>query len=411
MKQGKNNEIVLLLQSLARTKSGESALDPDGSFARDNLSLSDHLDADELNSFAEGVVPAAARARFIAHLADCDNCRGVLVSLKQSLGPAAGSETLEPQTGAGFWSKMASLFSPPVLRYAVPAIALTAVIAISFFALRQQNRADLVAGNDATIPAPPTSITQQPAGSPLARSNDEATAKTRNTNEPRVKLDAFYDRKSPLDDKPDSTQSSIASSDADAAKDASSKSSAQPKGYVAGVDRGVFATEPKAAPPPPAKPAANEADKVGEKEEVELSKREVTALPVQSTQEEQNQTRDEAERGRHGPSRNNNAIGGVRRADGPVLDGVESRTASRAKSKKDSEDEDETRTVSGRRFRRQGNAWVDIAYESSRRTINVTRGSEQFRALIADEPAIRTIAEKLSGVVIVVSNGRAYRIQ
>jgi hypothetical protein len=87
------------------------------------------------------------------------------------------------------------------------------------------------------------------------------------------------------------------------------------------------------------------------------------------------------------------------------------RAEPRAKSKKDSDDEVETRTVSGKRFTRQGNAWIDSAYDSSRRTINVARGSEQFRALVADEPGIRTIAEKLNGAVIVVWNGRAYRIQ
>jgi putative zinc finger protein len=405
MKQGNNNEIDLLLRSLAKSQRGQSSLASDGAFEREKQGLSDHLDADELSSFAEGVVPAPARSRFISHLADCESCRGVVVSLTQSSGGAAGSKTLEPQSGAGFWSKMASLFSPPVLRYAVPAIALTAVIAVSFFALRQQNRADFVAKNEATKPVSPASVGEQPVGSPLAQANIEAPAKTRNANEPRVRLEDSSERKAPQDDKPASTKSSIGASDADTANLSSQKSASQPKPYVAGVDRRVFATEPQAAPPPPPKPAVNEADKVGEKEEV-VTKRKVQELPVESNQTERNQTRDET--GRHGPSRNNNnAIGGAARADDLVIDRVESR----AKSKKDSEDESETRTVSGKRFRRQGNAWVDTAYESSRRTINVSRGSEQFRALVADEPVIRTIAERLSGVVIIVSNGRAYRIQ
>jgi hypothetical protein len=403
MKQGNNNEIDLLLRSLAKGQRGQSSLASDRAFNGEKQGLSDHLDADELSSFAEGVVPTAARSRFISHLADCESCRGVVVNLTQSSGVAAGSKTLEPQSGAGFWSKMASLFSPPVLRYAVPAIALTAVIAVSFFALRQQNRADLVAKNEATKPASPASVAEQPIGSPLAQPNIEAPAKTRGTNEHRVHLEDSSERKAPQDDKQASTKSSMEASDADTANLSSQKSSSQPKSYVAGVDRRVFATEPQAAPAPPPKPAINEADKAGEKEEM-VTKREVQGLPVESNQAEKNQTRDEA--GRHGPSRNNSTIGGAGRADGLVVDGIESRT----KSKKDSEDESETRTVSGKRFRRQGNAWVDTAYESSRRTINVSRGSEQFRALVADEPAIRTIAEKLSGVVIIVSNGRAYRI-
>jgi hypothetical protein len=404
MKQGKNNEIDLLLRSLARAQRGESALDPDGPFARENQDLTDHLDADELSSFAEGVVPAPARTRFIAHLADCENCRGVVVGLTQASRAAAGSETREPQSGAGFWSKMASLFSPPVLRYAVPAIALSAVIAISFFALRQ-NRGDLVAVNAPTKLDSPASVAQQQAGSPLAQSKKEAPAQTRGAIEPRLSLKDSSEGKAPQDDKPASAKSSTEASDADTARLSFQKSASPSKSYVEGIDRRVFATEPQATPAAPPKPAVNEADKVGEKEEVEVAKREVQGLPAQSVQVEKNQPRDEAGR-QHGPSRNNNAIPGNQRADGIVRDSVESR----AKSKKDSEDESETRTVSGRRFRRQGNAWIDTAYESSRRIINVARDSEQFRALVADEPAIRTIAEKLSGVVIVVSNGKAYRI-
>jgi hypothetical protein len=41
----------------------------------------------------------------------------------------------------------------------------------------------------------------------------------------------------------------------------------------------------------------------------------------------------------------------------------------------------------------------------------VRRGSEQFRALVADEPDMRRVAETLSGEVIVVAKNRAYRIQ
>jgi hypothetical protein len=70
-----------------------------------------------------------------------------------------------------------------------------------------------------------------------------------------------------------------------------------------------------------------------------------------------------------------------------------------------------TRRVGGRTFQRQGDAWVDTAYSSTSATTNVARGSEQYRALVADEPELRQIAEQLSGEVIVVWKGRAYRIR
>lgn len=92
------------------------------------------------------------------------------------------------------------------------------------------------------------------------------------------------------------------------------------------------------------------------------------------------------------------------------MDGALSRGPSGADKGKNSK-EVESRTVAGRRFVRDGNTWVDTTYDSSRATTRVARGSDQFRALVADEPGIRTIADQLDGIVIVVWKSRAYRIQ
>jgi hypothetical protein len=73
-------------------------------------------------------------------------------------------------------------------------------------------------------------------------------------------------------------------------------------------------------------------------------------------------------------------------------------------------DEGETRTVAGRRFRKQRGMWVDIAYAGAA-TTDFTRGSEQYRGLVADEPEIKKIADQLDGQIIVVWKGRAYRIR
>lgn len=400
MKQDNNNEIDLLLRAFAGRERGESPLGGKKVSARADGIVSDHLDADELSSFAEGVVPAPAKTRYVAHLADCESCRGFVVNLRQASGAAAVSETLEQQTGASFWQRVASLFSPPALRYAVPALALTAVIAVSFFALRQQRRPDLIAQSERTNSAAPVSAGEQPPESQVAQSNIEAPANSRSGAESPAGIDVTRERKSFQDEK-GSVQTPVATPGADAATVSPLKDLAQSKqAYGAGAARPVYAPEP-AAPPPP-KAALSEADKIASIQKEELANREVQAVPQEY---EKNQPRDQA--GRHGPSRNNAILPGSRRADGLMTE----RREARAKSKKDSDDDVEMRSVSGKRFRRQGSAWIDTAYDSSRRTINLTRGSEQFRALIADEPGIRTIAEQLNGVVIVVWNGRAYRIQ
>ena len=128
MKQETNNEMDLLLRRLAR---------------RDDASVSDaggdHLDADELSAYAENALPAAARARYLAHLADCSRCRGLVVQLGSSAGVIATTESAKVSEPSGLKKFLASLFTPMVMRYAGPALGLIVVGAIGFVVLRQQS--------------------------------------------------------------------------------------------------------------------------------------------------------------------------------------------------------------------------------------------------------------------------------
>ena len=71
----------------------------------------------------------------------------------------------------------------------------------------------------------------------------------------------------------------------------------------------------------------------------------------------------------------------------------------------------ETRSVAGHRFRRAGGAWVDVNYKSSMSSTGVRRGTDSYRALVADLPELGRVAEQLSGEVVVVIRSRAYRIR
>ncbi|MDX6557731.1 MAG: hypothetical protein QOF72_780, partial [Blastocatellia bacterium] len=62
----------------------------------------------------------------------------------------------------------------------------------------------------------------------------------------------------------------------------------------------------------------------------------------------------------------------------------------------------------GRKFRRQGNAWVDAKFKSSMSMKSVSRGSSDFGAL---DSGLRSIAQQLGGEVIVVWKGKAYLIK
>src|SRR5256886_6811287 len=151
MKQANNNEVDLLLRSLVRGRD-EPALRKLLRSGDRNAVASEHLDADELNSYAEGVLPAPARARYTAHLADCEKCRGIVTNLTLKTGAIDRQKEIEQQIRITFWQKLGVLFSFPVLRYAIPAFAVFAVIAVGVVALRQQRRSQFVAQNQPAQP-------------------------------------------------------------------------------------------------------------------------------------------------------------------------------------------------------------------------------------------------------------------
>lgn len=64
-------------------------------------------------------------------------------------------------------------------------------------------------------------------------------------------------------------------------------------------------------------------------------------------------------------------------------------------------------TVNGKTFVKKDGVWIDAQF-SGETTINVKRSSEDFNRL---DVGLRDIANKISGTVIVVWNGRAYRVQ
>ncbi|HLM58206.1 MAG TPA: hypothetical protein VK422_19035, partial [Pyrinomonadaceae bacterium] len=71
----------------------------------------------------------------------------------------------------------------------------------------------------------------------------------------------------------------------------------------------------------------------------------------------------------------------------------------------------EERTAAGHRFRREGGAWVDVNYRPSMSQTGVRRGTDAYRALVADVPQVGRAAEQLGGEFIIVVGGRAYRVR
>src|SRR5688500_11765894 len=140
MRQETNNEVDLLLRRLSRR--GDGGARDGGTGPGDR-----HLDVDELSSYAQNVLPPAARARYTEHLSECVSCRKLVTVLALSLAAVTAAAPLKAGLAAtGLKAFLASLFSPMVLRYAVPALgSMILVMVVGFVALRRQQRDEFVA--------------------------------------------------------------------------------------------------------------------------------------------------------------------------------------------------------------------------------------------------------------------------
>ena len=397
MKEKSNNEIDLLLRRLSR----HDGFVRDGD-ARDSQ-LGQHLDVDELSSYAQNALPATARARYTEHLADCSTCRKLVTELSLSLGAtaaaAAPAETV-PASG-GLKQFLASLFSPMVLRYAVPALGLIVVAVIGFVTLRQEDRRGSVAQNAAeqrervpvtAMPSAPAAV-ESPAAGLIEPKREDANAN------PAEQAKETAPRSASASGEPAGTGPVLA---APPIRREETVAEAQP----------TVAAEP--APPRPAK-AAEPAETEQQKKDEAAAKKQSDAVAIE-TKKAEISTAQSNERARGNFQRAPQPSAGrdydkAKEAPAARAGSASSTRVLAADAAQSDKDDAATRTVAGRRFRKDRGFWTDTAYASSSASVNVARGSEQFRALVADEPEIKKIAEQLDGEVIVVWKGRAYRIR
>ena len=392
MKQETHNEMDLLLRRLGR-RHETSISDGNGDV--------EHLDADELSAYAENVLPAAARMRYTEHLTECTRCRELIVQLSSSAGVVPVVETTRVPQPSALRKFLASLFSPMVLRYAVPALGLILVAAIGLFVLQQKkSEVGSIAQN---VEAPTsTSITTTNSPEPV----QPARGLTDQSKEQAAAGKSAQSSGSPSNQP--AAAAPVAPTVGDTSQQAIAKQEAQP-----------VVTEAPAPAPKPATTTYDESKRPAEAEarkETSPDRYANEPPPPQKTVEAakvEDRKKADAEIAK---ARSDSSADKAQSFGVASVQGGAAAKRSRAQRdddtvEKDKNDAGETRTVAGRKFRKQGNSWIDIAYSSVRVTTNLSRGSEQYRALIADEPGIKTIADQLDGEVVVVWKGRAYRIQ
>ena len=375
MKQETNNEMDLLLRRLGRRV--EAA-----------VSEADHLDADALSAYAENALPAAARSRYTAHLAECSRCRELMVQLSSSAGVVVATESAKAAGPSGWKKFLASLFTPMVLRYAAPALGLIIVAAIGFMIVRRDQAAHDVAqvtNSEQTPAAVPTG-----SDSVFNYSLKDATPSPEDLRDKQVR--GVRAESGPAQNAAPAPV--VSSGEGDLEKDTAA---AQPKAEP----QTTVANEPPPAPKVSATPAPEDSARV----ETEVRKKEAAATPAAAApaSEKSLKLAEREDKDDNARPRKPAARGGLQAQAG---------SGSVADVRRDSQNfVGETRSVAGRRFQKQNNVWIDTAYDASKDVVIVRRGSEQYRGLVADEPAIKTIADTLDGDIIVVWKGRTYRIR
>ena len=391
MKKEPNNEMDLMLRRLGQSLSQPATQSENG----DGASIPEvHLDADELNAYAENALPASARVRYTAHLADCVRCRRIVSQLSQSAGLVFEEKPLPEPPVSGLQRFFSSLFSPVVLRYAVPALGIVLVGALWMVTFRTARRADVAMlrptgglTERAQPSAPATATVEEPAKQTSGPPDQASNRVAGNQSQDNQKSDAAQADRKALQREGKREQEPVAAVDQVAA--------AQPAPAVANE-------------PPRAKEVSNEKKAVGAADTAARQEQPVTTVTESVSVESQKElakSRD-AEAGAR--------VGGFASASSTPTANKTSRAMKPGASDQgrvlSDKDEAETRSAGGHQFRRQGSRWVDVTYDS-RPTINVARNSEQYRALVADEPTLKTIADQLSGEIIVMWNSRAYRIR
>ena len=437
MKQEQDKEIDLLLRRHARNEKsrlkGAFFVEEGNGEKAFGFEDSAHLDADEMNAYAENALPANARARYAKHLVDCNNCRTLVTRLALSANPIIDetkSETVANATERQSWGKwFLSLLTLPTLRIAGPVAAVLCIAVVSVVVWQSRNESPYLSKATQNMQGSNTSqdvsdnsnsVAMAPKSKvPSTGPGEVAPSSPVGTPSPESRNATTNVQRQPIQEK----------------KEIDSKENNAPSAGPGGRSREQTADTTTLS----AKSGAAKDDNVNDAPKPVTSQTETKTKVAEQRAEETQVTQQEAgqviaNKGRDMGERNiqrkvqrpaaNDAGGTVASNPAPSKRAEDKKPEDerRNEAKQDSEKNEvfakkapkvelEMRTVSGRRFRREGAVWVDVAYNSSNATTNISRGSENYRSLIADEPGLRAIAEKLSGEVIVVWKGHAYRFR
>ena len=351
-----------------------------------------HLEADDLAAFAENAVPENTRSLYVEHLADCRDCRRILIDLirlqeaEQEESAAVTTKINQPNRKFSWAKTWRSLAAFPKIGLAA-ATLLILLVGASAVVVLQKNSGRSVAQMTPIVvpPIEPRRVKQrshsdndEPDEEEIAPAAEETPQIAETPTPTPERTPNIFDNATPT---PEATPAGLPPS-MRVVKNLTGNTRAnnQPESTVAAAPRSanvnanVNSNSGAANAPVARKPAPN--TNPGQRAPETTAQNPQITRPFANRQSNTNDTAPPI------PTRAN-PVG----TSAPNFSEIE--------------------TVNGKTFQKISNVWKDKDF-GGQPAKSVARGSDEYKKLDA---GLQKIAERLSGTIFVVWQGKAYRIQ
>lgn len=358
-----------------------------------------HLDADELAAFAENALPSSTRDLYVAHLADCDQCRRSLSAFvaatpaEMAVAMAASARAPQAVTATTIpWYRRLLTGQGLAYTMATLVILFSGVIGFLVYENQMAGRSSQVSQVRNEQPAPAAAPDHNESSSTNsaanAISNSTSSSPIESVTKTGVAIGSanVQTQSQPREEeKPSQQPATAVSSDA-----------------VTGASRAdqTPATLPSAAAAPPPKDSSvtlAQRDAKSDAESVDTKKANGAVLDGVTAQR-----RVEVDR-----QQQSNAAKLKTRSIGPMAQNQSQNQIQNLPMAKSSPRFLNTREAGGKEFTFRDGTWYDTAY-SGGGTKDVKRGTEKYLRLDA---GLRNIADQIGGRIVIVWNGQAYKIK
>ncbi|HUR98213.1 MAG TPA: zf-HC2 domain-containing protein [Pyrinomonadaceae bacterium] len=371
----------------------------DGPVLVGDFASSGHLDADAISAFAENAMPENSRALYSAHLAECTRCRKILSNLltmnaeqAPAAAPAFSAITIAERSTP--WYRKLLLF--PNLAYVMGGLVLIFSGFLGYTIIQRSGLDNGASVSQISEPDParggPNAEVQQELS---ATSSANAAANIATSNS--AVFSANTNAAMTAARTPDSGAGPKVGDNNNFVLDGTDTSSAD-----------VVSAPPPAPPVVLAKPEEKDAARGRDDVEKERTEDKVAGAPVQESSKNDLMLKQAP----GSISQSQVQSGPMNRNERQYNRQMENLDARRAAALKKSAPRDEDgsagrKVIAGKTFERKQGVWYDTTYQSQL-TINVRRGTDEFNKL---DSGLRSIANSLSGVAVIVWGAKAYRIQ